>query len=86
MRRVLFALAFLLAVLVASAPRVAQVDSSDGGVPADVASAPAEITQPESLPARLGKALLFGVAVSVLLLGGRMWRRGRRKGRVKRKA
>ena len=83
MRRVLFALAFLLAVVVSSPPSSAQVDSTDAGVPADVPSAPAEITQGESLPARLGKALLFGLAVSALLLGGGMWRRGRRKGKRK---
>lgn len=87
MRRVLFAIAFMLAVLVSSPPSFAQVDAidaSDAGVPADIASAPAEITERESLPARLGKAVVFGLVVSVLLLGGRMWRRGRRKGRPKR--
>ena len=88
MRRVLFALACVVFVLLASAGRSsAGADPSEAGL----ASAPSESVEPvepashESLPLRLGKAAAFGIVVSAILLAGGMWRRGRRKPKQRRK-
>lgn len=69
MRRVLFAL--VLVVLVGANVGAAMAD------PSGALGAPA--TSSEGLPLRLGKAAVFAIVVSALLVGGRMWRRGRRR-------
>jgi len=79
MRRVFVAIAFTFALLVTSLPSFAQPDTSDAGVPANIASAPVATAPSESLPLRLGKALVFGVVVSAFFVAGGLWRRGRRK-------
>jgi len=86
MRPVLVALAFTVALFVTSLPSSGQVDSADGGVPLSIATAPVETAPSESLPLRLGKALVFAVVVSAFLFAGGMWRRGRRKRRPKRQS
>ncbi|MDF2696241.1 MAG: hypothetical protein K0S65_4624 [Labilithrix sp.] len=48
--------------------------AADAGV-----AAPEPATTTEPCPVRLGKALAFGLVTSALLVGGGLWRRGRRR-------
>lgn len=69
------AIAITLTVLLASPPSFGQ--QLDAGADA-TAPAVATPTETEGLPMRLGKALAFGVVVTVVLLGGGLWRRSGR--------
>lgn len=79
MRRVLLALAFVLASIGSAGPSFGQIDPSDAGT-ADALSSTPDAREP--LPLRLGKAAVFAVVVSALLVAGGAWRHGRRKRRT----
>ncbi|MBX3214682.1 MAG: hypothetical protein KF850_21785 [Labilithrix sp.] len=91
MRRPLLAIAVTFAL--ASPASAAEIDGArDAGVPQEIAATPAEGRTDdaathergtaegatnEGLPGRLGKAAVFGLVASALLLAGGVWRRGR---------
>jgi hypothetical protein len=56
----------------------------DAGVNVGVTTPATAPVETESMPARLGKALAFGVVVSLLLVGGSLWQKRRRRGALPR--
>ncbi|MBX3221299.1 MAG: hypothetical protein KF795_12320 [Labilithrix sp.] len=82
MRRAALAIAVTLALALASPSSFAEVgvDTDAGAPPSAISAAPTESAPSEGLPLRLGKAAVFGVVVSALLLGGRAWRIRGKKG------
>ncbi len=83
MRRVLVAIALSAHLASASPGLAAEAAPHDGEGVAYAATTPEDTPAPESLPLRLGKAAVFALVVSALLLAAGAWRRGRRKPRAK---